>query len=106
MKSAYSKLHSIGAANSVEVWYQERLVGGVYGVNFGGIFFAESMFFKMSNSSKVALFYLVERLRKKQFVALECQFLTEHLRSLGAIEISDLEYMRLLGKGLCKDVYF
>ena len=97
---SYTELHRLGSAQSVEVWYQGELCGGCYGVNFGGAFFAESMFHTVSNSSKVALFYLVRRLKEKNFVLLECQFLTPHLKSLGAVEISDLSYIQELRRAL------
>ncbi len=99
-------MHKIGAAQSIEVWYQKELVGGCYGISFSGAFFAESMFHKMSNSSKVALYYLVEHLKMKKFLLLECQFLTPHLKSLGAVEISDNDYMNKLQIALNTNVLF
>ncbi|MBM3381853.1 MAG: leucyl/phenylalanyl-tRNA--protein transferase [Betaproteobacteria bacterium] len=96
----YGLLNALGFAHSLEVFHNDELVGGVYGVSLGGAFFAESMFHATSNASKVALFYLVEHLKKMNFVLLECQFLTPHLASLGAIEISDHSYMSQLASAL------
>ncbi|MEK6606220.1 MAG: leucyl/phenylalanyl-tRNA--protein transferase [Myxococcota bacterium] len=97
---AYGALHRQGDAHSVEVWRGEQLVGGVYGVALGGGFFAESMFHAERDASKVALFHLVERLRARGFVLLEAQFMTPHLASLGAIEISDRLYRTRLAAAL------
>jgi leucyl/phenylalanyl-tRNA--protein transferase len=96
----YTQLHKDGFAQSIEVWHQRKLVGGLYGIQLARAFFAESMFYKVSNSSKVALYYLVQKLREKNFLLLECQFMTEHLKRLGAVEIYDRDYMRLLKKAL------
>ena len=92
---SYCKLHRLGAAQSVETWLDGKLAGGIYGVNFGGVFFAESMFHNANNASKVALYFLVEKLKKNNFIILECQFMTDHLKSMGAEEISDSEYMKI-----------
>lgn len=99
-RTAYGELHSLGLAHSVEVWRDEQLVGGLYGLGLGAAFFAESMFHKVTDASKIALHHLVERLKAQGFVLLECQFLTPHLQSLGAIEISDREYMIQLRNAL------
>lgn len=96
----YGALHAFGFAHSLEVFRENDLVGGVYGVTLGGAFFAESMFHSDSDMSKVALFHLVEHLRQRQFVLLECQFLTPHLASLGAIEVTDQNYMNQLNTAL------
>ncbi len=96
----YTQLHKLGYAHSVEVWQDDSLVGGTYGVALGGAFFAESMFHIMRDASKIALFYLVKLLNEKGFSLLECQFLSPHLASLGAIEIPDEEYMKLLNLAL------
>lgn len=99
--SAYEGLHKKGKAHSVEVRNADgEIVGGVYGVALGGGFFAESMFHRETDASKAALFHLVERLKACRYELLEVQFLTPHLRSLGAIEISDAEYVQLLLKAL------
>ncbi len=88
----YAALHRGGKANSVEVWKGDALVGGAYGVALGGAFFAESMFHRQTDASKIALYHLVQRLKQCGYALLEVQFLTPHLRSLGAIEIPDSEY--------------
>lgn len=99
---AYGDLHRAGLAHSLEVFRDEKLVGGVYGVSLGAAFFAESMFHRESNMSKVALSALVSHLRNRGFTLLECQFLTSHLESLGAIEVPDSEYMLALNSALSK----
>jgi leucyl/phenylalanyl-tRNA--protein transferase len=97
---AYVKLHRENFAHSVEVWFEGRLVGGLYGVAIRGAFFGESMFSRMTDASKVALAHLIERLKERGFTLLDTQFMTEHLRTLGAIEISRTEYLALLAKAL------
>lgn len=97
---AYGALHDEGDAHSVEVWLDGTLVGGVYGVSLGGAFFAESMFHRATDASKVALHHLTGHLRDRGFALLETQFLTPHLESLGVIEIDALDYMRRLEAAL------
>lgn len=101
---AYSELHRSGFAHSVEAWREDRLVGGLYGVHLGGAFFGESMFSRAdlggSNSSKVCLVHLVERLRERGFVLLDTQFWNEHLDQFGCIEIPAEEYLRRLAKAV------
>lgn len=96
----YSHLHEIGHAHSVEVWENDTLIGGLYGVSIGSAFFGESMFSRKTNASKVALVYLVERLNKQGFTLLDTQFLTDHLETMGAIEISREDYKSLLEKAI------
>ena len=96
----YTELHQQGHAHSVEVWRDEKLVGGLYGVSFNAVFCGESMFSTESNTSKLALCYLVARLNKGGFHLLDTQFLTDHLASLGAVEISREEYHRRLDQAL------
>lgn len=93
---AYGDLHRLGLAHSVEAWRGGRLAGGLYGVALGGAFFGESMFHHERDASKVALAGLVERLRERNFVLLDIQFLTEHLERFGAIEIPRGDYLELL----------
>jgi len=97
---SYHELHRLGFAHSVESWHGERLVGGLYGVALHGAFFGESMFSRMRDASKVALAALVERLRERKFKLLDTQFITPHLASLGAIEISRDDYLSLLKRAL------
>lgn len=97
---AYLALHDAGFAHSLEVWEGEGLVGGVYGVTLGAAFFGESMFSRRTDASKVALAYLVDRLRQGGFRLFDTQFLTPHLASLGAVEISRAEYRRRLAEAL------
>ena len=103
---AYCELFHLGLAHSVEVWEGSLLVGGSYGVHFGAAFFAESMFHRQSNASKIALYYLCQHLRTAGFLLLECQFMTEHLRSLGVQELSDSDYMTRLAEALAVPAAF
>ncbi|MBI2603579.1 MAG: leucyl/phenylalanyl-tRNA--protein transferase [Deltaproteobacteria bacterium] len=103
---AYGRLHELNKAHSVEIWRNNRLIGGLYGVSLGGAFFAESMFHREPDASKIALHALVQHLIERRFTLLECQFLTAHLKRLGAIEISDQEYMKRLKLALAQDVEF
>jgi leucyl/phenylalanyl-tRNA--protein transferase len=97
---AYCLLHELGAAHSVETWRGIDLVGGLYGVALGGAFFGESMFHRMTDASKVALVYLVERMRERGYVLLDVQFTTPHLERFGAVEIPRPEYLRRLAQAL------
>jgi leucyl/phenylalanyl-tRNA--protein transferase len=93
-------LHAVGHAHSIECWHEGQLVGGLYGVKLGRAFFGESMFSRMTDASKVALAWLVARLRVGHFALLDCQFMTSHLASLGAIAVSRERYAGLLGAAL------
>lgn len=97
---AYAELHRRGYAHSVESWQDDQLVGGLYGVRLGGAFFGESMFSRARDASKVALAHLVARLKAGGFRLLDCQFLTEHLASLGAVEVGRDDYVALLDNAL------
>ncbi len=97
---SYVELHRLGCAHSVEVWRDEALVGGLYGVHLGGAFFGESMFHRVTDASKVALVALVERLRAGGFVLLDTQWTTAHLEQFGAVEIPRKEYLRRLKEAL------
>jgi leucyl/phenylalanyl-tRNA--protein transferase len=97
---AYCELHTLGFAHSVETWIEGELAGGLYGVALGGLFAGESMFSWVTDSSKVALVYLVERLRRGGFCLLDTQFMTDHLRRFEAIEISRQEYRARLAHAL------
>ncbi len=102
----YGALHRAGKAHSVEAWREDRLVGGAYGVALGGAFMAESMFHHETDASKTALAALVSRLRERGFILLDVQYLTPHLQSLGAIELSRREYERRLEAALRLDRRF
>lgn len=102
----YSELHAQGQAHSIEVWDGAALVGGLYGVTQGRAFFGESMFSKQTNASKLALIHLVEHLISREFILLDTQFLTDHLKSMGAIEIPQAEYLKKLNSALKDDARF
>ena len=93
---AYVELHRLGWAHSVEVWHEEELVGGIYGVAIAGLFAGESMFHTRTDASKIAFASLVEHLRARGYVLYDVQVLSPHLASLGCIEIPRREYMRRL----------
>ena len=96
MQQAYLKLHNLGIAKSVEVWKENELVGGLYGIDLGHIFCGESMFSKASNTSKLAFIYLVQKLEKENYQLIDCQVYNKHLDSLGASEISRNEFLTYL----------
>lgn len=96
IRRLYVALHRMGHAHSLEIWMDGALAGGVYGVTLGAAFFGESMFSRRTDASKIALAYLVDRLRLAGFLLFDTQFLTPHLASLGAVEISRAEYHRRL----------
>jgi len=96
MIAAYCKLHELGHAQSVEVWQNDQLVGGLYGVDLGHVFCGESMFSKVSNASKVAFIHLVQKLKKEGYLLLDCQVYNEHLESLGCVEIERDDFMMIL----------
>jgi len=102
----YDALHRRGNAHSVECWHNEQLVGGLYGVSIGAAFFGESMFSRETDASKVALVHLVARLIKGGYRLLDCQFMTEHLRRFGAVEIARGTYRRLLAKAVAGQAVF
>ncbi|PKQ13938.1 MAG: leucyl/phenylalanyl-tRNA--protein transferase [Alphaproteobacteria bacterium HGW-Alphaproteobacteria-1] len=100
IRAAYLELHALGNAHSLEVWADDALAGGVYGVTLGRAFFGESMFSRRRDASKLALAHLVDHLRRCGFVLFDTQFLTDHLASLGAIEISRAAYHARLAEAL------
>lgn len=100
IRSLYQTLHGMGRAHSLEVWDGDQLIGGVYGVTVGAAFFGESMFSRRTDASKIALAYLVDRLRLGGFRLFDTQFLTPHLASLGAVEVTRAEYHRQLEQAL------
>ena len=98
--AAYTRLHEMGFAHSVECWQGGTLAGGLYGVSLGGFFAGESMFSAAENASKVALVAMAERLRQGGWRLFDVQILTPHLASMGAIEIPRTEYLRRLGEAI------
>jgi leucyl/phenylalanyl-tRNA--protein transferase len=100
LEHAMLALHGAGHAHSIEVWKDGALVGGLYGVKLGRAFFGESMFSRATDASKVALAWLVARLKVGNFTLLDCQFMTDHLASLGAISIARDTYVALLAVAL------
>jgi leucyl/phenylalanyl-tRNA--protein transferase len=100
IEQVFLRLHEMGHAHSIECWVGDRLVGGLYGLALGRAFFGESMVSRATDASKVAFAALVARLRAGGFTLLDCQFMTEHLASLGAVEIDRADYMVLLGEAL------
>ena len=98
--SSYEKLFELGYAHSVECWRDGELKGGLYGIAIGGAFFGESMFSRETDSSKVALVALVERLRERDFQLLDTQWTTDHLGRFGCCEIPRYEYLRHLNRAL------
>ena len=106
IRDQYLELHRRGHAHSVEVWDDTTLVGGVYGVVLGAAFFGESMFSRQTDASKIALVYLIDRLRQGGFRLFDTQFLTDHLASLGAVEISRTAYHYRLEDALRRNADF
>lgn len=100
LAALYDDLHRIGHAHSLEVRQEGELTGGVFGITLGAAFFGESMFSTRSNASKIALAYLVDRLTEGGFTLFDTQFLTPHLTSLGAVEISRSDYRQRLAEAL------
>jgi len=99
MLEAYQRLHDHGHAQSVEVWENGKLVGGLYGIDLPDqkVFCGESMFSEVSNASKVALYFMVKALKSRDYKLIDCQVYNPHLESLGAEEIAQLEFMKYLG---------
>ncbi len=100
----YKSLFTNGYAHSVEVFEHNKLVGGLFGVSINGAFFGESMYSESTNASKIALKFLTERLKNNGYSLFDTQFISEHLKSLGAIEITQEEYLRLLKSALRQEV--
>jgi leucyl/phenylalanyl-tRNA--protein transferase len=94
--ASYTKLHEMGFAKSVEVWQNDELVGGLYGVDLGKVFCGESMFSKVPNASKVAFVTLIKQLKEENYRLLDCQVHNDHLEKLGAFEISRDSYIKIL----------
>jgi len=96
MHRAYCRLHRLGHAHSIEIWHQGQLAGGLYGVAAGRVFYGESMFSRISDASKVALVLLAAQLRRWDFALIDCQVRTDHLLSMGAVEIPRTTFLELL----------
>ena len=103
MMEAYMELHQQGYVHSVEVWKDEELVGGLYGVSLGKCFFGESMFSINSNASKVGLITLIKMLEKKGFALVDCQVPTDHLKSLGAEEVTRTTFLKQLQQNMAAE---
>jgi leucyl/phenylalanyl-tRNA--protein transferase len=106
IRDVYIELHYKGYAHSIECYSNKELVGGLYGVAMGGVFFGESMFSKSPNASKVALVHLIERLKIGNFTILDTQFITDHLKTFGAYEINQGEFLDILKKALLVEANF
>jgi leucyl/phenylalanyl-tRNA--protein transferase len=106
MQSAFASLHQLGHAHSIEVWWDGKLAGGIYGVALGGLFAGESMFHRRRDASKVALAYLVRHLQARGYDLLDVQLASNHTQSMGATEISRREYVRRLQRALERPVTF
>ena len=104
--TAYTHLHYLGFAHSVEAWSGGKLVGGLYGVALQGLFAGESMFSRQTNASKIALVHLVQRMRQRGYQLLDVQFMTEHLHQFGAVEISKHENKWRLAQAMRVDANF
>jgi leucyl/phenylalanyl-tRNA--protein transferase len=100
IRNLYRKLHDAGHCHSVEVYDADQLVGGLYGVSLGRVFFGESMFHRVRDASKVALVHLVARLKAGSYSLLDTQFVTDHLKTFGAVEVPRRQYHRLLEAAL------
>lgn len=100
MKDAYIHLYKLGFAHSIEVWQENQLAGGLYGLSLGSCFFGESMFFLVPNASKVGFIFLVRHLERRGFSLVDCQVPTPHLKSLGAQEIPRKNFLALLQRAL------
>ena len=106
IKKIYIEMHNNGLAHSVECYLNKELVGGLYGIKIGRIFFGESMFSFVSNASKVTLVHLFERLKIGGFKILDTQFINEHLKQFGAIEVSNKEFKSIIEKNINKEANF
>jgi leucyl/phenylalanyl-tRNA--protein transferase len=106
IRTLYRGLHERGHCHSVEVYQGGELVGGLYGVSLGGAFFGESMFHRVRDASKVALVHLAARLRRGGFCLLDTQFVTDHLKTFGAVAVSRRQYHRLLAEALAVEADF
>lgn len=104
MIAAYTRMHEAGDAHSIEAWQDGVLAGGLYGIDCGGVFTGESMFHLRSDASKLALLFLIERLRERGATLLDCQVMTPHMEALGAREISRARYLDALAEAQAKGI--
>jgi len=104
--TGYTQLHELGYGHSAEVWRDEALVGGIYGVSIGGFYAGESMFSAEDNASRVALVFMERRLRESGYALFDVQFLTPHLQSMGAVEITRAEYLDRLRSAVAASAAF
>jgi leucyl/phenylalanyl-tRNA--protein transferase len=101
---AYTRFHASGDAHSVEVWQDGELVGGLYGVDSGGVFTGESMFHRLSDTSKLALIFLIDQLKARGCTWIDCQVMTPHMEALGAREIARSKFLDLLAIAQARDI--
>ena len=106
IKKIYIEMHNLGLAHSVECYLNKELVGGLYGIKIGRIFFGESMFSFVSNASKVTLIHLLERLKAGGFKILDTQFINKHLKQFGAVEVSNKEFKNIIEKNVNEEADF
>ena len=106
LTALYQELHAAGYAHSLEVWREDALIGGIFGISLGGAFFGESMFSRQRDGSKLAMVWLVDRLRSAGFALFDTQYLTPHLQSLGGVEIARAEYRARLAEALRRQADF
>ncbi len=106
MIKVYVQMHQFGFAHSVEAYQNNELVGGLYGIALGGVFYGESMFSKVSNASKVAFHYLIDILKKNNYELLDTQFMNDNVKRYGAIEIPQVDFLKRLDKALQKECQF
>ncbi|OIP69529.1 MAG: leucyl/phenylalanyl-tRNA--protein transferase [Oscillatoriales cyanobacterium CG2_30_44_21] len=106
LRSLYTDLHRAGWAHSFETWFEGKLAGGILGITIQGLFIGESMFFRVPESSKVAMVKLVEHLRSRGYGLFDAQLMNPHLERFGAYEVDDQTYQSLLKKALSKLCYF
>ncbi len=106
IRRLYRALHDAGHCHSVEVYDGDHLIGGLYGVSLGAVFFGESMFHRATDASKIALVHLVARLKAGGFKLLDTQFVTDHLKTFGAVEIPKRQYHRLLEAAIAQEADF
>ncbi|AZO46883.1 MAG: leucyl/phenylalanyl-tRNA--protein transferase [Mesorhizobium sp.] len=106
IREAYVELYRLGHCHSVEAWREDRLVGGLYGVSLGRVFFGESMFARETDASKTCLYHLVERLKARGFALLDTQFTTEHLKRFGAVDVPRGQYEKMLAEALKSEAIF